>query len=354
MIAVIGDTHFGARADAHVVLNYQQKFFDKIFFPYLIDNNIKHVIHLGDLVDRRKYISYNTARRMRDMFLEPLVKNNISCDIIVGNHDTTFKNTNDLNALRELVDGRYKNINVFDQPIEIELDGHQLFYIPWITPESKQRTLDLMKKTKSQLAFGHLELQGFLNNEGVAAEWGDDPTIFNQFDIVMTGHFHNRITKDNIYYLGSPYQMTWADYNVDKGFHTFDFKTRELKFIINDLNLFTRINYNDDIKNLPSLKRQATIKNITDSYVKVVVEKKNDPYVFDQFLNHIEKLAPFDLKIVESTQLLFDTDIDQAQDTLTVLKKSIPELDISVDKQRLENLIVDLFTRAQNMDSLRL
>ena len=55
-IAILNDTHFGARNDSLIFDDYFHKFYDEVFFPYLKEHNIKTLIHLGDIVDRRKYI----------------------------------------------------------------------------------------------------------------------------------------------------------------------------------------------------------------------------------------------------------------------------------------------------------
>ena len=52
-IAIINDTHFGVRNDHQGFLDYMFQFFDEQFFPYLIENDIKTVFHLGDVFDRR-------------------------------------------------------------------------------------------------------------------------------------------------------------------------------------------------------------------------------------------------------------------------------------------------------------
>ena len=75
-IALITDQHLGARNDNLVFVNYFKKFYDEIFFPYLVENNIKTVIDLGDTFDRRKYVNFNTLHYAKDMWLEPLRKRN--------------------------------------------------------------------------------------------------------------------------------------------------------------------------------------------------------------------------------------------------------------------------------------
>jgi metallophosphoesterase superfamily enzyme len=94
-IAIIGDTHFGARNDNVNFSEYFYKFYEEQFFPYLKENNIKHCIHLGDIMDRRKYVSYRTVKEFREKFIQPFIDLEIELHILVGNHDTYFKNTNE-------------------------------------------------------------------------------------------------------------------------------------------------------------------------------------------------------------------------------------------------------------------
>ena len=48
-IAIITDTHFGARNDSVQFDEYFYQFYEGQFFPYLQKNNIKTVLHLGDV-----------------------------------------------------------------------------------------------------------------------------------------------------------------------------------------------------------------------------------------------------------------------------------------------------------------
>ena len=63
-IAIIGDTHFGARNDSHVFLEYFMKFFGEVFFPYIETHNINTIIHLGDFLDRRKFVNFQTIQNI--------------------------------------------------------------------------------------------------------------------------------------------------------------------------------------------------------------------------------------------------------------------------------------------------
>ena len=67
-IVFLGDTHFGCRGDSQHFHEFFDKFYTEVFFPYLIENNIKHVIQLGDIFDRRKYSNHYTLDEAKRYF----------------------------------------------------------------------------------------------------------------------------------------------------------------------------------------------------------------------------------------------------------------------------------------------
>ena len=229
-----------------------KKFLDEVFFPTIDDQGIDTVIHLGDLVDRRKYINYVTAKRLREDFLKPLQQRDIDTFIIAGNHDTYYKNTNGVNSLRELIDGKFHNVTIYDETagdIILE-DKTKLMLLPWICDENRQQSIDAIKNAKAQVAMGHLELAGFDLFRGHKNDHGDDPSIFSRFDLVCSGHYHTRSNNGTVYYLGCPVQFTWTDYNDTKGFHIFDSATRELSFIPNNSSIFHKHFYSDSDRSM--------------------------------------------------------------------------------------------------------
>jgi DNA repair exonuclease SbcCD nuclease subunit len=72
-IAILGDCHFGMRGDSLEFHNYYKKFYEEVFFPYLIENNIDTVFQMGDLFDRRKFINFNTLYLARQYFFDKLL-----------------------------------------------------------------------------------------------------------------------------------------------------------------------------------------------------------------------------------------------------------------------------------------
>ena len=165
-IALVTDTHFGAKSDNTDFNEYFYKFYEGIFFPFLQQNNIKTCIHLGDCFDRRKYVSYRTAKDFRERFITPFSALDIDLHLIVGNHDTYFKNTNDVNSLKELVGGRYKNIHVYEEAQEVEFDGHKILFMPWINANNEIYSFGMMQETDAEVMMGHLEINGFEMHKG--------------------------------------------------------------------------------------------------------------------------------------------------------------------------------------------
>ena len=118
--ALLNDTHFGCRNDSPAFIEYQNKFYNDLFFPYLQQNNIKTLIHLGDVVDRRKFINHNTAHNFKKVFFNRLEELDIDTHIIIGNHDTYYKN-NEVNAMQNL--NINKNAKVYTHAMDVEFDG---------------------------------------------------------------------------------------------------------------------------------------------------------------------------------------------------------------------------------------
>ena len=348
-IALITDTHWGVRNDNASFHDNSKKFLDDVFFPRLAADGINHVIHLGDIVDRRKYINFLTAKRLREDFLDLLENSKITLDIIAGNHDVYYKNTNEVNALKELIDGRYYNVNIYTEAATVtQEDGTPILYVPWINDQNRAATLKEIHDTKSQIVLGHLELAGFHMYRGSTESHGDDPDLFGSFDIVCSGHYHHKSSIGNIHYLGSHCQFTWSDHGDPRGFHIFDTETKELEFVANPYDMFAKIWY-DDVS--PGKEpEQYDLKTAKDKFVKVIVSNKTDLYRFDKFIERIEQVGVIDLQVVEdhlNLNLEGDEDIvNEAESTVEIFKKYIDQIDVSINKKKLENTIVSLYNEA--------
>jgi DNA repair exonuclease SbcCD nuclease subunit len=350
-VAIITDTHCGAGNDNQSLNDFFLKFYDDVFFPYLKQHNIKTVLHLGDTFDRRKYINFHTLYSWQKKFFEPLNDWCDRVDIIIGNHDTYFKNTNRINSVDELLK-IYNKFNIYSEPTEILLDKLKVLYLPWMCDDNLEKSIDMINTSSSHICMGHLELIGFEMYAGhLNVDKGMRSELFDKFYMTLSGHFHQKSSRSSVHYLGAPYAMMWGDYGSLKGFHVLDTDTMELTFIENPIQIFKKIYYDDTDQTLESMVSKLPT-DINGMFIKVVVNKKNNPYWFDQFVENLQKQNPADLSIIESA---FEeginqasVDIDQAKDTLTILKDCVESMEVDMYKNALNDLLRELYIEALN------
>lgn len=351
-IALITDTHWGIRNDSQVFYDYFKLFLDDVFFPTLTKHEIRHVIHLGDLVDRRKYANFLTLHRLRKDFLERFEDGMIDMYVILGNHDTYYKNTNEVNALKELVEGKYQFIHAIEKPQTLEFDGSDILFLPWICEDNYQESMDAIKDTTAQIVMGHLELNGFEMFRGSISDHGMDHKLFDRFDVVCSGHYHHKSDTGNIHYLGAFAEYTWSDFDDLRGFHIFDTETRELTFIRNPYKMFQKVWYDDADRTVDEVL--GADLDVRNKMVKVIVKNKTNPYCFDLFIDKIEKSGVIDLQVVEDhldlDEIADEDFMDSAEDTLTVCRKYISQVNFSVDNKKLERVITNLYTEALQVE----
>ena len=347
-VAIITDQHFGARNDSIAFLDFFEKFYDNTFFPALDANSIDTVLVLGDTFDRRKYVNFYALDRAKKMFFDKLEERGIRVHMLAGNHDTYYKNTNEVNS-PDLLLVEYGNIDVISKPETIVIDGTSICMLPWICPENYQESLDHIKNTKAEVCMGHLEIAGFAMYRGMESHDGLAKETFEKFDLVFSGHYHHRSSNQHIHYLGNPYELTWQDYNDPRGFHLFDLSTRELEFICNPYRMFERIEYND--KDQEPVDLDAL--ELEHKYVKLVVVNKNDFYKFDKFIQKLYNKGCHEIKIIEDMSEFQDGEIGEElnlEDTVSVLTHYIDSIETDVDKEQIKTYMRTLYTEAINIE----
>jgi DNA repair exonuclease SbcCD nuclease subunit len=348
-IALITDTHWGVRNDSPIFHGYFIRSLD-YFFKEIDEQKIKHVIHLGDLFDRRKYLNFTTAKACREFFLEPLNQREINTLIIAGNHDVYYKDTLEVNCLDEIISGRYKWIHPILEPTEICIDGTWIQLMPWITQTNAHACHFEIQHTKAEILMGHLELEGFQMFRGIVSDHGMSKKVFDRFDMVMSGHYHHKSSVGNIHYLGAFAEYTWADFNDPRGFHVFDTETRELTFYRNPNVIFKMFSYDDSAGPVTGID----FDSYANTYVKVVTVNRNDPYAFDQMLDKLYKAGPIDISIVEDIAAFTDNDeesgVDESQDTATILSNYIDGLTLPVNNDRMKDYMKDIYQEALSVE----
>ena len=347
-VAIITDQHFGARNDSLTFLDFYQKFYENTFFPTLDENGINTVLILGDTFDRRKYVNFFSLQRAKDMFFDKLAERNIKVHMLAGNHDTYYKNTNDVNS-PDLLLREYDNINVIDSPKTITVDDTEVCMMPWICPENYQESMDVITNTTAEICMGHFEIAGFSMYRGMESHDGLSKDVFDKFDLVFSGHYHHRSSDKHIHYLGNPYELTWQDFNDPRGFHLFDLTTRQLQFFQNPYTMFARIEYDDKEREVLDLNAL----DLKDKYVKLVVVNKTDYYKFDKFIQSLYTKGCHEIKIVEDLSEFEDGEVGEEinlEDTLSVLSNYIDSIETDVDKEQVKTFMKSLYTEAVNVE----
>ena len=343
-IACVNDSHFGARNDSSLFLDYFVSFYENQFFTYLKENDVKQVIHLGDFFDRRKYVNFSTLKVVREKVLKPLEYMGVEVHLLLGNHDTYYKNTNKVNSPKELLSG-YSNIKIYEKPEVVDFDGMCVGLVPWINDENREDSLSFLSSCKCPIVAGHFELNGYEVLRGVKFSGGMSDECVNRFEKVLSGHFHSKSHANNVYYLGTQYQITFSDLNDSKGFHVLDTETRELEFVENPDRMFYSFVYDDsDKETLKTLKEQLTEK-LTNKYVKIVVENKTKSSLFESFIDALYELDVADLSVIEdfSADLEDQEKVDLAQDTLTIINTELDLIETELDKESLKRIMKNLY-----------
>lgn len=345
--AIITDQHLDGRKGSQAFWEFFLKFYDNVFFPTLEKNNIKILFDLGDTFDNRKAIDFLAWDRIKKHYYDRLQELGIQVHMIVGNHTAYYKNTNRVNTPQLLLHS-YDNITVYDEICDIDVLGNTITMVPWINSENQFKVMNHLENTKSEVLMGHLEINGFEAHPGHMFEGGLDRDIFSKFKRVFSGHFHHKSRSDNIYYLGNPYEMTWSDYNEERGFHLYDLDARKLKFIRNPYRMFTKFYY-DDTKHDYT---KVDLSEYADSYVKVIVDEKTDLYTFDKVIEKFYTIGVHDLKIIEDTQILLNKNDDEMlehEDTLTTLQRYIEDMKNNHDKSQLKSIIKSIYLEASEI-----
>jgi hypothetical protein len=342
-ICIINDQHFGARKNSKLFHDYFQLFYENIFFPTLEQLGITTIIDMGDTFDNRKGIDFLALSWAKENYYDKLHKMNIKVHTIVGNHTAYFKNTNKINSV-DLLLREYDNVAIYSNPTEINIDGLDIFLIPWINSENEIDTYNEIRNTKSKMAMGHLELNGFMAHKGHVMENAREPDPFLKFDKVFSGHYHTRSDNGKIYYLGNPYEIYFNDVNEVKGFTIFDTKTLEHEHVNNPYKLHYQLYYDEDTARVPT--------DLENKIVRVVVKNKKSVRKFEKYIDKINFQCPYELKIIENIELPNVENMEniQNEDTMSILHSYVEDVDVELDKSKVKNIINDLYKLA--MDSV--
>ena len=174
-------------------------------------------------------------------------------------------------------------------------------------------------------------------------ENGMDKSLFKKFKRVFSGHYHMKSKKDNVTYLGNPYQLYWNDYGCKRGFHVFDTETLKTTFYRNPFDTFHKLYYNGGV----TLPDESELQG---AFVKLIVEEKDDYAKFDYVVKQLQDMSLGDLKIVEDLSLdEGSTSVEETEDTMTLLDNYIDGIDLKANKSNIKSVMRSLYIEASEL-----
>ena len=102
------------------------------------------------------------------------------------------------------------------------------------------------------------------------------------------------------------------------------------------------------LKRSPNTPIKTEATEYENKIVKVIVRKKSSPKEFQKFIDKLYRSGVHDLKIVENFSIVENAefDIEEDENTISILNRYIDESEIEFDKGIVKNIFRDLYRQA--------
>jgi len=283
---VLGDLHFGVRANSVEWLEIQKQFFEEVFIPTLK----KHVqpgdvlVQVGDTFDNRQSINIRVLSYTVDLFER--LGQILPVHIICGNHDIWAKNSNEVTSIDSLK--WIPNVQVYKEPKILKWSNRNILMMPW-RRDSEHEAETLAEYPQADIVFCHSEVKGIYLNSKVKNEHGTDTNVYSKYTRVYSGHIHFRQEHGKLLMVGTPYQLTRSDANNTKGFDLVNLEDMSETFFVNDVSP-KFIKYNIlQLYDMPLGKFKDQIRNnFVDLFVPSKIATTN---ALSQLVNKIQNIS---------------------------------------------------------------
>jgi DNA repair exonuclease SbcCD nuclease subunit len=332
-IGSFSDVHIGLYQDSPMWHDISLRFAEKVSSFYK-EEGIRDIIIPGDIFHNRSEISVktiHTAKSFFDYFKD------FNIIISAGNHDSFFKEKAEINSIC-MFDG-WNNITIVDKtPYFIETsNGTTVSLIPW--------GIGSKDIPKTDVCFGHFEINTFYMNTYRACEKGEDSkNLLNKSSFIISGHFHKKdhrkYDKGQILYLGSPYQQNFGDCDDERGYYIIDLDLKTFDFYSNEFSpRFVKIKSQD--------LQKSTINNtLKNNFISLTLEPSLKTEEVNKILNKIQSYLPNNVKIEYQETIKDNNDKEKTYDSIDILKniyEYVETLDIEC-----KNEVVNYLTGVYN------
>lgn len=344
-ILMISDIHFGAHVNSEEWQDNMKNYFYGFFIPKIkeLKATLKEdermiLVNLGDTFNDRKAIDINVYNLAIDIF-EDIAKE-IETYIINGNHDLAKKTNEGNTSLRAI---QYiNNVHLITDPTLLNINYEnnkctKAIAIPFLGDHSLE-TKYLLESNNAKYAFMHTELTKMKMDNGMLITEGVNIDTFS--GIVYAGHIHKRQESKKSIYIGSPYHISKADINNQKGLYLLNLKTNKHQFIENNYSPIYHSLLMEKYVEMSLAERQAFLNN---NYNYIIIKEENlTEYKkkFDIYNLGIGTTAKSVKPIINKQNLSIGIDINEnykEKTTNELINESIMDLD--VDELFKRNLI---------------
>jgi len=324
-IALITDSHFGLYNFNKTKFYRMMDYFDNVFFPYVLENNIKDVIHCGDLVHNRVVMDNYIDGQIKKRFFKWFVKNKVNLHCIVGNHDTYYKNDIEHNWTRANSMEFLPYIKVYDKSTIIKIGNYTLGLVPWLPDIDMIKTIP--SKDEVDILLGHFEVDGAMITISQTSKKGFSYDWFNGYKQVLSGHFHIKSTHNNFRYLGTQYQMSWGDYGDSKGFWTIEdnfvlsfheniFSPRFLKLYYMETDRKITLKLGGMTNELQDISIEQARKYSENNYIRFIIKKFDSQELMEKTYNSIVNNSLDKIEIYNDSHLVENFNFEEFEETV--------------------------------------
>ena len=222
-------------------------------------HDLNHVYIAGDVFDARKNQSLDML-----MVWQSIIDNaqfqGVEIRCIAGNHDKKDY-TSHSSYLTPFAGQHLFTLKNCADYFQISKDT-LIWVIPYFDEKSEYskqlegaiRQIDNGPSKYKHILITHIAVDGVKNNDGSVVTGGIASEMFDKFDLVLVGHYHDRSQiGDKIHYIGSIAQNNYGE-SQKKGFCVI-YKDMSIKYIQSDFKKYETVNINMDTLKPAQMKK---------------------------------------------------------------------------------------------------
>ena len=287
-------------------------------FPYILNNDIKTVIHLGDIVDDPEVIENKLLQNIKTDFISWFETNEINLYLLTGNHDCFHKESTEYN-FNKVLSHNCKYVKDVSEVIYLHLQDSQIAFVPHSKDFSDVRG-------NPKVIFAHHDIKDITFNAYQKSKKGLSVDYLEKLNCpILLGHYHNQSVTKNCRYIGTLFQHTWGEFGFKKGFWVLDdvqnltlFNINEHLSFIEQTNLpkHIKIEYIQEGKKQPVFivddgiveKQSVTDYNkikeiVSNNYIELKAENYNVETKYLEMLNDLNSVCYSELHILNNKRL---------------------------------------------------